>query len=268
MTAFAAATAAGDIPRVTRRESFAHRAAEIAAWLELLRSLSADDWGRATVCTEWDVADIVGHLIGQADEVLRPWAFPRRELRARRRYPDGARFDRHMMVQADEYRGTPPAELIARFERRWTRASRTILRLPRPIRAASITIDDIPDPKFKHASLGYVHDVLLPRDLWMHRDDVCQAVGRPFDPGRHAFDLIAQVVLDLQCSGFWSGPAVVVELTGPGGARFRLGTGEPIGTAAVDAVGYMRTLSGRHDEPVVTGDAPAVAAVSGVRMPF
>lgn len=267
MTAFVAQMMASEIPRVTRRESFAHRTSEIEAWLELIRSLDADDWGRPTVCTEWDVADIVGHLIGQADEVLRPWAFPRRELRARRRYPDVARFDRHMMVQADEYRGTPPTELIARF-RRWTKASLTILRLPRPIRAVTVTIDDIPDPTFARVPLGYVHDVLLPRDLWMHRDDVCRAVGRPFDAGPHASELIAQVMLDLQVSGFWSGPPVIVELTGAGGGRYQLGAGELIGTASVDAVGYLRTVSGRDDHPVVTGDAAAVQAVSSARMPF
>jgi uncharacterized protein (TIGR03083 family) len=259
---------ARDIARVSRPEAFEHRAHEIGAWLELVRPLDADEWHRPTVCAEWDVADIVGHLVGQADEVRRPWAFPRRELRARRRYPGVEQFDRHMMVQADEYRGTPPAELTARFERRWHKASRTILRLPRPVRAMRLTIDDIPDPTFKRVALGYVHDVLLSRDLWMHRDDVCQALGRPFDAGPHATELIAQVMLDLQLTGYWSGPAVVVELTGPGAGRYQLGSGDPVGTASVDAVSYMRTVSGRDDHPVVTGDAAAASAVSAARMPF
>ena len=113
-------------------------------------------------------------------------------------------------------------------------------------------------------------DILLARDLWMHRDDVCQALGRAFDAGPYADELIAQVIYDLEASGpFWGDrPAVVLELTGPGGGTYRVGRGEPVGRAAVDAVSYMRTLSGRDDSPVVTGDPAAADAVADCRMPF
>lgn len=262
------ATVARDIARVSRRDSFEHRAAEITAWLELTRSLDADEWHRPTVCSEWDVADIVGHMVGQTDDVLRPWSFVRRELQARRRYPGADRWDAHMMVQADEYRGTAPEPLIALFQQRWAKASRRILKLPKPLRAMRMTIEDIPDPEFRRVNLGYVHDVLLPRDLWMHRDDICQALDRPFDAGPYATELIAQVMLDLELTGYWSGPAVELELTGQGGGRYRLGTGDPVGAAQVDAVAYMRTVSGRDDNPVVTGDPAAVDAVAATRMPF
>jgi uncharacterized protein (TIGR03083 family) len=259
---------AQDVPRVSRQRSYEHRAAEIAAWLELTRTFRAGDWPRRTVCTEWDVADIVGHLIGQAEDVIRPWAFPLRQLRAHRRYPDADWLDAHMMVQADEHRGTPPGQLIALFDRRWSKATRAILRMPKPVRAISMTMDFVPDPEFRRMSLGYVHDVLLARDLWMHRDDVCQALGRSFDAGPYVTELIDQVMLDVVVGGFWSGPPIVLELTGPGGGRYRLGDGHPVGTASTDAVGYMRTLSGRDDNPVVTGDPVAVEAVARTRMPF
>lgn len=267
MTAMTA-TVARDIARVSRRQSFEHRAAELPAWLELARSLDADEWHRPTVCTEWDVADIVGHMVGQADDVLVPLTFVRRELQARRRYPGAQRWDAHMMVQADQYRGTAPEPLIALFERRWTKASKRILTMPKPFRAMRITIEEIPDPAFRRVDLAYVHDVLLPRDLWMHRDDICQALGRPFDVGPYATELVAQVMLDLELTGYWSGPAVRLELTGQGGGVYRLGTGDPVGTAQVDAVAYMRTISGRDDNPVVTGDPAAVEAVAATRMPF
>lgn len=256
------------LPRVSRRRSFEHRAAELDAWLPLIRSLGTADWHRPTVCTEWDVADIVGHLIGQAEDVIRPWSFPLVQLRARRRYPRVPWLDAHMLVQADKHRGTPPDPLVARFERRWSQATRTISRLPGPVRGVKFNIDEIPDPQFRRVPLGYVHDVLLARDLWMHRDDVCQALGRPFDAGPQATELIGQVLLDLELGGFWTGPPVLLELTGPGGGHYRLGTGAAVGTARVDAVGYMRTLSGRDNHPVVSGDPQAADAVAATRMPF
>jgi uncharacterized protein (TIGR03083 family) len=259
------AVLAGEIGRADRQRSRIYRDSEIQAWHELLASIEGADWHRRTVCDEWDVADIAGHLIGQAEDVIKPWSFPRRFRKSKRVYPDKPRFDAHMMVQADEHRGTPPAELRALFDRLWGKATRTISRNPEVIRRITMQADDSP-----RMSLGYVQDILLARDLWMHRDDMCQALGRTFDAGPYAEEIIAQVVYDLEASGpFWGErPAVVLELTGQGGGTYRLGRGEPVGYAAVDAVAYMRTLSGRDDEPVVTGDPVAVEAVADCRMPF
>ncbi|GAB2671289.1 maleylpyruvate isomerase family mycothiol-dependent enzyme [Kribbella swartbergensis] len=259
------AVLAGEIGRSGRERSRVHRDAEIRAWHDLLASLEGDEWHRRTVCDEWDVADIAGHLIGQAEDVIKPWSFPRRFRKAKRVYPGLPRFDAHMMVQADEHRGTPPDELRALFDKVWAKATRKISRQPELMRRITMQVEDTP-----RMSLGYVQDILLARDLWMHRDDVCQALGRSFDPGPYAQEIIAQVVYDLEASGpFWGDrPGVVLELTGQGGGTYRLGRDEPVGRAAVDAVSYMRTLSGRDDNPSVSGDPLAVEAVAGCRMPF
>jgi len=257
------AVLAVDIGRADRYRCRIHRDAELATWHDLLASIEGIEWHRRTVCDEWDVADIAGHLIGQAEDVLRPWSFPRRYRKARRVYPEVVRIDAHMMVQADEHRGTPPAELRTTFDRSWAKATRTIARYPEVIRRRSMTFDGVT------FSLGYIHDILLARDLWMHRDDVCRALGRPFDPGPYGGELIAQVMYDVIDGPFWGErPAVEVQLTGEGGGIYQLGRGEPVGRAAVDAVGYMRTVSGRDDAPVVTGDPVAVEAVASCRMPF
>lgn len=259
------AVLAEQIGRADRARCRTHRDAELKAWHELLASIEGDDWHRRTVCDAWDVADIAGHLIGQAEDVIKPTSFPRRWLNNKRAYPGVPRFDAHMMVQADEHRGTPPAELRELFDRVWAKATRKISSNPELIRRITMQVDPAP-----RMALGYVQDILLARDLWMHRDDVCQALGRPFDPGPYAEELIAQVVYDLEASGpFWGDrPAVVLELTGPGGGTYRLGRDEPVGHAAVDAVAYMRTLSGRDDAPAVTGDPAATEAVASCRMAF
>lgn len=261
------AVLAEQIGRADRPRCKVHRDAEIQTWHDLLASIEGTDWQRRTVCDEWDVADVAGHLIGQAEDVLWPWTFPRRYLKAKRVYPDVPRLDAHMMVQADEHRGTPPAELRATFDRVWSKATRTISRYPELLRRASIKVEGIPG--YDRLVLGYVHDILLARDLWMHRDDVCQALGRSFEAGPYAEEIVGQVMYDVVDGPFWGDrPTVVLELTGQGGGTYRLGRDEPVGRAAVDAVGYMRTLSGRDDAPVVSGDAAAVDAVSSCRMPF
>ena len=63
--------------------------------------------------------------------MTRPLSFPRRFRKAKRVYPDLPRFDAHMMVQADEHRGTPPAELRAQFDQAWAKATRAIARIRR-----------------------------------------------------------------------------------------------------------------------------------------
>ena len=269
MNATNSAVQARDITRADRPTSTRHRDAEIQAWHDLLASLDGADWSRRTVCTEWDVADIAGHLCGQAEEVLRPWTFPMRDRRARRTYPDVPLLDAHMMVQADDYRGTPPAEVREQFDRLWAKATRRISRNPGLIRRMRIKVEGVPG--FENIDLGYVQDILLARDLWMHRDDVCQALGREFDAGQYADEVVAQVMLDIEDGPFWQGLPVVLVLSGQGGGTYRLGRDEPIATVRTDAVGYMRTLSGRDDHPVVElldGDPAGADAVATCRMPF
>lgn len=258
------AVLAGEIGRAGRERCRVHRDAEIQAWHDLLASIDGAEWQRRTVCDAWDVADIAGHLIGQAEDVIRPLSFPRRYRKSKRVYPGSPRFDAHMMLQADEHRGTPPAELRTLFDQVWEKATRKISRNPALVRRITMQADDSP-----RMSLGYVQDILLARDLWMHRDDVCQALGRSFDAGPYADEVIAQVVYDVDSMGFWGErPAVVLELTGQGGGTYRLGRDEPVGRAAVDAVSYMRTVSGRDDHPDVSGDPLAAEAVASCRMPF
>jgi uncharacterized protein (TIGR03083 family) len=269
MNTINSAVRAREITRADRPTARRHRDAEIQAWHELMEKLHGTDWQRRTVCDEWDVADVVGHLCGQAEDVIRPWAFPLRDRRAKRVYPDVPLLDAHMLVQADDHRGTAPAELRARFDRLWAKATRTISRNPGLIRRMKVKIEGIPG--FDKLDLGYIQDILLPRDLWMHRDDVCQAVGQKFDAGPYAEEVVAQVMLDLEEGPFWQGMPVVLVLSGQGGGTYRLGRDEPIATVRTDAVGYMRTLSGRDDQPVVElldGDPAGAEAVATCRMPF
>jgi hypothetical protein len=89
--------------------------------------------------------------------------------------------------------------------------------------------------------MGYLLDVILTRDPWMHRVDIAHATGRdmeltPDHDGRIVADVVAE----------WArrhGKPFTLTLTGPAGGTYVAGdNGEQI---TIDAVEFCRTLSGR-----------------------
>jgi uncharacterized protein (TIGR03083 family) len=258
--------AARMIAETGKTRAYELRAAEITLWTDLLAALGTHDWSRPTVCTLWDVKDVVGHLCGHAEEDLYPWLFPLRDRRAARRHSEMSYIDGHMQVQVEDHRGLSPAQLHDRFLRLWPRANRRLRRIPELIRRRQVPTGLPQPPKI---SLSYLHDVIHARDLWMHRHDLCQATGKPFVIGAHSRAVVEQVIRDLDHQ--WSGPAVILELTGAAGGGWQLGAGKPVATVRADAVEYMRTLAGRHDAPaleVVTGHAAVRTAVTAARVLF
>lgn len=89
--------------------------------------------------------------------------------------------------------------------------------------------------------MGYLLDVILTRDPWMHRVDIARATGREIElTPEHDGRIIADVVAE------WArlhGTPVTLTLTGPAGGEYVAGeNGEHI---TIDAVEFCRTLSGR-----------------------
>jgi hypothetical protein len=104
--------------------------------------------------------------------------------------------------------------------------------------------------------LDYLLDVTYNRDLWMHRVDLARATGRPFVLGDHDRQIAAQVVRDLGRA--WSAAPVALELTGPAGGCWLLGSGDPVAVVRAEVVAYTRALAGRDDDvalELVSGQA-------------
>ena len=247
-----------------------HRAAALAtqqheAILEVLAGLDAADWERPTDCTGWSVRDVVAHLTGLLEESVRFRVMARHALTARRRYPTSNLLDGGNAVQLDDRRGATPAQLRAEFALLAPRAVRARRRLPAPIRRirppAGYTLP--PDISF-----GHVLDVIVVRDALMHRVDIALACGREPQLIDTDAEVAAQVIRDLD--RYWSGPPLVLELTGPAGGRWRLGEGEPVATARLDAIAYCRSLSGRPGalDCEVEGDQDVECALVAARIPF
>lgn len=89
--------------------------------------------------------------------------------------------------------------------------------------------------------MGYLLDVILTRDPWMHRVDIARATGRQIElTPEHDGRIIADVVAE------WArrhGKPFTLTLTGPVGREYVSGeSGEHV---TLDAVEFCRTLSGR-----------------------
>jgi uncharacterized protein (TIGR03083 family) len=241
--------------------------AEVDAWSSLLATLSPEAWDAPTVCDRWSVRDIVGHLCGHAEEVGRPLRFAVRNRRGRSRHPDLGPLDSHMEIQVEEHRHLSTDELQDAYATAWARAFRRLARMPTLVRNFSVKtgIDAMPTLR-----LGELADIIYLRDHWMHRDDVCRAVGRPTAPQPYDEEVVGQVLRDLD-RDFWSGPAVIVELSGCVTGPWRIGAGPIEATVQVDALHFMRLLAGRAREPdlrPVDGDPAAADALARVRVPF
>jgi len=89
-------------------------------------------------------------------------------------------------------------------------------------------------------TLGYLTDVILTRDTWMHRSDIAVAVGRPMMlTAEHDGRLVDDIAVE------WAdrhGQPYTLELTGPAGGRWGGDGGEQ---HVLDAVEFARIVSGR-----------------------
>ena len=96
-------------------------------------------------------------------------------------------------------------------------------------------------PVVGRRSVGYLVDLVITRDVWMHRVDITRATGAdlvltPEHDGR----LVADMVSD------WASTHVdpfVLELTGPAGGTFV--RGDVVVPTRIDAVEFLRVVPGR-----------------------
>ena len=243
----ATTVAVDNIARITRDTD----ARELASrtydrMLELLEQLQPEDWQARTECPAWDVADMVGHLIGAAKghastrELVRQQVWAARHRRAH----DGNRLDAMNALQVANHHHLTPPERIVALRAIAPAAVEGRMDLPGPLRRVQLGMDPggstaagMP-PKI---TLGNLMDAILTRDVWLHRIDIARAVGRSLDvdpavDGRIVADVVAE----------WAGrhdEPFELELTGPAGGRFRRGNGGQ--HIEMDAIEFARVLSGR-----------------------
>lgn len=203
----------------------------------LLADLGDEDWARPTDCTEWDVRQLVAHLVGNAELSASMREMRRQQKLGRRLRPGSPDVDGMTAVQVEERADVPPLQLVRDLSGAAVRAVRARGRIPAPARAIPVPFG----PPLGTKPLGYLMDRIFTRDAWTHRIDLARATGRPLEltPG-HDGRIVADVVAE------WAdahGQPYALTLTGPAGGTFTRGSdGE---TITLDAVEFCRILSGR-----------------------
>ena len=224
---------------------------EYQRYLRLVRGLAPADWSRATACPGWDVRAMTAHVVGMAEMFASV-----RELARQTRLSGraGGGIDALTGLQVREHAHLDGPALVAALEAVAPRAVRGRRRLSRVAGRAKLPEEQVVGGDREWWRIGFLVDVVLTRDVWMHRTDVCAATGRePELAPEHDGVLVAGVAAE------WAerhGRPVRLRLTGPAGGEWSWGAdGEEL---VVDAVEFCRVLSGRG----------AGAGLLGQQVPF
>lgn len=222
-------------------------ATEYDRFLALLRSLPGGDWARPTQCAPWDVRDVAAHVLGMVEMAasVREQGRQYMAARTRREQRGGLFLDALTGVQVDERADWTPRQIIDRFGERAPKAASGRKRAPGFIRRRTMPVPQDVDGRQEAWTFGYLIDVILTRDPWMHRIDIVQATGAELvlTPDHDGL-IVADIVED------WAarhGEPYELHLTGPAGGVWARGTDGP--GISLDAVEFCRAISGR-----ATGD--------------
>jgi uncharacterized protein (TIGR03083 family) len=191
---------------------------EYARLLTQLATLSEQDWARPTDCSEWDVRQLVAHLVGAAESTASLRELRRQQKLGRRARPGAPDVDGMNEVQVPERATASPADLVAALADVAPRAVRARRRIPAPVRALRVPMG----PPLGVRSVGYLMGCIYTRDAWMHRVDIARAAGAPLElTADHDGRIVADVVAE------WArahGQPYRLVLTGPAGGTFGGGT--------------------------------------------
>jgi hypothetical protein len=158
-----------------------------------------------------------------------------------RQQPGHAPVDGLTALQVEERQHLGPDELRTELRRVGPRGARGRRRIPGFLRSRRLPGAEVVNGVAEMWSLGYVTDVILTRDPWMHRLDLARATGQdPVLTADHDGVIVTDVVAE------WArrhGQPYRLELTGPAGGSWSSGAGgEQI---VMDAADFCRILSGR-----------------------
>lgn len=227
------------------------------AFVDLVADLAPEEWDAPTACPGWSVKDNVSHVIGTESLLL---GRPQPEVDLPEDLPH-VRNDigRINEVWVQSYRPRPPAEVLA--DLREVVAER---------RAALAGMDQeaFDQESFTPAGPDTYGRFMRIRvmDIWMHEQDVREAVGRP----GHVAGLAPELALDEitaaigyvvgKRAGAPAGSGVRFELTGPMARRIDVEVtdrarpveqldGEPTVTLTVPGLHFTRLCGGRGADP-------------------
>lgn len=222
-----------------RRTAMHLAATEYERCATLLRSLNDRDWTTRTECPDWDVRQMAAHMLGMVEMA----ASMREGMRQSKAATHDGTFDLDQLtdLQVRERADWTGARIADRYAARWPAAVKGRRRTPWFIRRRTLPPFSV-NGAAEVWTMGYLLDVILTRDPWTHRMDICRALGRePVLTGEHDGRIVADVVAE------WMrrhGKDVDLRLTGPAGGSWTSGANGP--HLELDAVEFCRVVSKRR----------------------
>lgn len=258
---------AASITPVAHDEAAEMGARELERFLELIRSLSPGDWPNPTACTLWNVREMVAHVAGAAaSSADRSEAMRQNSPRVQRRYRKAgfSRLDAMNQIQVVDRAQIAPDRLIAELSEVGPRAVAVRKRIPAVVRAVRLPLGLVYPMGTIWVPIGYMSDVIMTRDMWMHRLDICRATNREMElSADHDGRITALVMRDLagRLRRTARDESVIYELSGPAGGVWliRNGGGEPAATIRIGTLDFHLLASGRMSE----GDALSMVEIGG-----
>ena len=239
-------TATSSAPTLAPRQSRLDRAVamrlaatEYDRFLAELRRLTPQDWSRPTECPAWDARQLAAHVLGMA-EMSASLPEQMRQMRAAGK-AGGLFIDALTALQVAKHQDKTAEQIVERFAAVGPKAAKGRKRTPGFVRGRTMPVEQPVGGVDEKWTLGYLVDVILTRDTWMHRMDLASAAGHePQLTADHDGVMVADVVAE------WAerhGQPCTLTLTGPAGGSWSFGSGGP--DLREDAVEFCRRLSGR-----------------------
>jgi uncharacterized protein (TIGR03083 family) len=226
-------------PQLSRPVAMRLAATEYQRVLDLLSSLPPADWSKPTDCPNWDVRAMATHLLGMAEMAASIREQSRQVKAATKR--GGVFLDALTGLQVEQRMHLTPDQITARLKRLAPKAVRGRRLAPGMVRRRTMRQPQLVGGREEMWTIGFLLDVILTRDPWMHRIDISRATGAAhLLTAEHDGVLIADIVTE------WAqrhGQPFSLHLTGPAGGRWTVGTGGP--QLELDVVDFCRALSGR-----------------------
>ena len=240
--------------------------AELASFLTLLESLDDADWSLPTPCTLWDVHDVVAHQAGHVQSgrgllgVLaqaNPIA-----LRAYRKRGMST-LDGMNQKQVDIRREFSPEQLIRELRDGTPKSIDARINV-NPVSARV----PLPVPPVGMMPLRDLLQRIFSRDMWLHRLDIADATGRPFElADEHNALMLALVVEDTARFMNKRRPTanVTLHLNGEAGGQWQLARGaEAPLTLSMTVDDFVRRTGGRVSVDETAGRTSSNASSSEV----
>jgi len=209
----------------------------------LFDRLSAEQWTRPTDCPDWDVRAMAGHMLGMVQMVATLPGFISQQVGSQRaaKRDGGLAIDALTALQVRRNAGLSTTEVLEQLRRLAPKATRMRRRVPPFIRRAKLSDAQAVGETKEWWTMGYLFDVILTRDPFMHRIDICRATGLSMEAtSQHEGVLVDDAVRE------WAGrhgQPYHLTLSGPAGGTWQHGgDGE---TIQMDAFDFCRAIARR-----------------------